>query len=45
VILELTTEEDDKEPILELELRLDREDAGKVLDLFLAAMVEAGHQK
>jgi hypothetical protein len=45
VILELTTDEAGKEPVLRVELRLDREDAGKVLDLFLAAMVEAGHQK
>jgi len=45
VILELTTDGGDKEPVLAVELRLDRENAGKLLDLFLAAMVEAGHQK
>ncbi|MGA2083374.1 MAG: hypothetical protein ABSH53_22605 [Holophaga sp.] len=44
VILELTTDEEDREPVLQVELRLDREEAGRVLDLFLAAMVEAGHQ-
>jgi len=45
VILELTTDDQDKAPVLTVELRLDRENAGKLLDLFLAAMVEAGHQK
>jgi hypothetical protein len=45
VLLELTTGDDEKEPVLTVELRLDRENAGKLLDLFLAAMVEAGHQK
>jgi len=44
VILELTTDEEDREPVLQVELRLDREEAGRVLDLFLAAMVEAGHR-
>ena len=45
VILELTTDDTEREPVLTVELRLDQESAGKVLDLFLAAMVEAGHQK
>jgi hypothetical protein len=45
VILELTTGDGEKEPVLSVELRLDRDNAGKLLDLFLAAMVEAGHQK
>ena len=45
VILELTTVDGEKEPSLTVELRLDRDNAGKLLDLFLAAMVEAGHQK
>ena len=45
VILELTTDAGAKEPVLTVELRLDRESAGQLLDLFLAAMVEAGHQK
>ena len=45
VILELTTGDGEKEPALTVELRLDRENAGQLLDLFLAAMLEAGHQK
>jgi len=45
VVLELTTGDGDKDPLLTVELRLDRENAGRLLDLFLAAMVEAGHQK
>ena len=45
VVLELTTDDGGKEPVLTVALRLDRENAGKLLDLFLAAMVEAGHQK
>ena len=44
VILELTTDDGERKPLLTVELRLDRENAGKFLDLFLAAMVEAGHQ-
>ena len=45
LILEMTTDAGEKEPVLTVELRLDQEKAGKLLDLLLAAMVEAGHQK
>jgi hypothetical protein len=45
LILELTTESGEREPVLTVELRLDREQAGNLLDLLLAAMVEAGHRK
>jgi len=45
VVLEMTTDDGDKEPVLTVELRFDRDSAARVLDLFLAAMVEAGHRK
>jgi hypothetical protein len=44
VVMELTTQNDDERPRLTVALPFDREQAEQVLDLFLAAMVEAGQR-
>ena len=44
-MLELSTVNDDERPKLTVALRFDRERAEQVLDLFLAAMVEAGQRE
>jgi hypothetical protein len=45
VVLALTHDEDDHRPALTIKLNLERDEATEILDLFLAAMVDAGHRE